>query len=153
MITSNIKFYYNFFYEYLNLKFIDFVCNYLQIVPYYHNDKLHINYIHRGDSYQIVVPPNARRICPFKKVETHVPRPDELSALSVHEEIGSDEYIPNVETFECIDVTRDIKKKIGPHFDFHNIPTSPGLLGYKNLVFYKRNGDKIKYSETSIINL
>lgn len=97
------------------------------------------------------------------KVETHVPRPDELSTIGAHgalgsigtyEEIGSSsEYTPNVETFECIDVTRDIKKKIGPHFDFHNIPTTPGLLGYKNLVFYKRNGDKIKYSETSIINL
>lgn len=128
---SNVKFYYKFFYEYLNSKTRDAILSVMNLVPYYHNEKLHINYIHRGDTYQIVIPEKKTvcKVCPFKKVETQI-----TSSMS-------------------IDVTRDIKKKIGPHFDFHNIPTTPGLLGYDNLIFYKRNGDKIKYSGMSEINL
>jgi hypothetical protein len=48
-------------------------------------------------------------------------------------------------------VTDDVLEYMGPRGDFHNIKYSPADIGYKNLNFYKVDGDTKSFSEKEII--
>lgn len=50
-------------------------------------------------------------------------------------------------------VTADIKEVIGPTKNFHGIPTTPKLLGYKVLIFHLRNGGSQRFEENEVIHL
>ena len=38
------------------------------------------------------------------------------------------------------DITTEMRELMGPCHNFHSIPTTPQLLGYKKLYFYYRDG-------------
>jgi len=51
-----------------------------------------------------------------------------------------------------IDASNEIFEKMGPGYDFHNIPTTPSMLGYLELTFYC--GDNLySFAETDIIDV
>jgi len=167
MDLSNIKFYYSFFIEYIRQSIRESLINFLGLSTEYYEDKLYINYFHRGEIYRIVLP-KEKKLCPFKRVETHIVKHDGyVNVAHAHESTESfgnhtsrvacescdDEISLINEEIKVVDVTKNIKKVIGPHYDFHKIPTNPGMLGYDNLVFYKKNGDRVKYSRLSVITI
>ncbi len=51
-----------------------------------------------------------------------------------------------------LDVTSQIFEYMGPSHNFHNIPSSPKLLGYKDLIFTMRNGDILSFSDEELID-
>src|SRR5690242_13174803 len=61
--------------------------------------------------------------------------------------------IVNVTSHNGEDITHDILEYLGPSRNFHGIPTSPELLGYKTLRVVYRNGKETVYNSTDIISL
>lgn len=51
------------------------------------------------------------------------------------------------------DVTNKIREYAGPSHNFHNVKTSPSLLGYISLTFYMRNGEVKIFRENEIISI
>lgn len=57
----------------------------------------------------------------------------------------------NQEYEDSVDVYEDIKKFLGPNFDFHNIKYTPKCLGYYSLTFYfSDDTEKIFYDDENI---
>jgi len=90
-----------------------------------HNPHHHdISYFHNNKKY-IVRYKKRRGPCPFKYVL---------------DDKGSD-------------ITEEILKYCGPHYDFHKIETTPGLLGYEMLNFYMASGQEKNFSKDEIIKV
>ena len=53
--------------------------------------------------------------------------------------------------YHNLDITEEILEFLGPHNDFHNIPTTPLLLGYDSLTFEFLNDESKTFNDDEII--
>jgi hypothetical protein len=84
-----------------------------------------VNYTHSNHNYKVVFP-RMRGPCPFTSVTT----------------------------LDDIDVTNEVKTFMGPSYNFHGIPTTPGMLGYSKLVFYDFDNEcGVVFNMNDVINL
>ena len=94
---------------------------------YHHNINHHhhdISYVHNNKRYTVRYK-KRRGPCPFKYVL---------------DDKGSD-------------ITEEILRFCGPHYDFHKIETTPGLLGYEMLIFHMSSGSEKNFSKDEIIKV
>jgi hypothetical protein len=54
---------------------------------------------------------------------------------------------------EQLTITKSINKIMGPSHNFHGIPTSPKMLGYKKIIFNNLDDVKKKFVDDEIISV
>ena len=97
--------------------------------------------------------------CPFSQVTTtttvyEIPSEDSRETSSISNILGNIlNRVPAIANTSVEDVTQEIRLFAGPSHNFYGIPTTPKLLGYKNLTFHFRRGEIRNFSEDEVIRI
>jgi len=79
---------------------------------------------------------------------------DKLYKIRIHNHRGpSTQKILQIVDENSLDVTLDLKEYCGPMEDFHGIPYTPSVLGFKELTFNLANGISLTFEENEKIYL